>query len=139
MMDFPMPAMEPEISQVFEQYPAQIKQALLTIRLWIFEIAGSSDEIGQIEECLKWGEPSYVTHAPKSGTTLRLSKLKSSESEYGLFVHCQTTLIEEFRVVYPDLKYDKNRGVIFDSSKPIQTDAVKQFIFLALTYHYRKS
>ena len=37
-----------------------------------------------------------------------------------------------------DFKYDKNRGVIFDSNQPIQTDAVKQFIFLALTYHYRK-
>jgi hypothetical protein len=115
------------------------KQALLTIREWIFEIAKSSDEIGQIEECLKWGEPSYVTHSPKSGTTLRLSQSKTNPSEYGLFVHCQTTLIEEFRVVYPDLNYHKNRGVLFDNHKPIQTGVIKQFIYLALSYHSRKN
>lgn len=129
----------PEIGQVFAKYQNPCKQALETIRQWIFEIAASHDEIGQIEECLKWGEPSYVCHSPKSGTTLRLSQLKSNPNEYGLFVHCQTTLIEEFRVVYPDFKYDKNRGVMFDSRQPMQTDAIKQFIFLALTYHSRKS
>ncbi|WP_339721161.1 DUF1801 domain-containing protein [uncultured Paraglaciecola sp.] len=128
-----------EIRQVFDNCQPKTKQALLTIRQWIFEIAQSSSEIGQIEECLKWGEPSYVTGSPKSGTTLRLSQLKSNPAEFGLFVHCQTSLIEEFRMVFPDFQYDKNRGVIFDSSKPLQTDAIKQFIFLALTYHCRKT
>lgn len=135
MMDF----LNPEIRQVFDLYQPEAKQALLTIRQWIFEIAKSSDEIGQIEECLKWGEPSYVTYSPKTGTTLRLSQLKSSISEFGLFVHCQTTLVEEFRMVYPDFKYDKNRGVIFNSHDRIPTDAVKQFIYLALSYHSRKN
>jgi len=134
-MDF----LNPEVGQAFAKYQTQTKQALLTIRKWIFEIAESSEDIGKIEECLKWGEPSYVSHSPKSGTSLRLSQLKSNTTEYGLYVHCQTTLIEEFRMVYPDFKYDKNRGVIFNSSKPKNTDAVKQFIFLALTYHSRKS
>ena len=133
-MDF----LNPEIARVFSQYQTQTKQTLLIIRQWIFDIAQSSDEIGEIEECLKWGEPSYVTHSPKSGTTLRLSQLKSNPTEYALCVHCQTTLIEEFRQVYPDFKYDKNRGVIFDSNKPVATDAVKQFIYLALSYHFRK-
>jgi hypothetical protein len=134
-MDF----LNPDIAQVFSKYQIQTKQALLTIRPWVFDIAESSEGIGQIEECLKWGELSYVTHSPKSGTTLRLSPLKSNPSEYGLFVHCQTTLIEEFRVAYPNLRYDKNRGVIFDSTESIQTDVVKQFIYLALSYHYRKA
>jgi hypothetical protein len=130
--------MSPEIKQIFDMYPLLTKQVLLTIRQWIFEVAENTNEVGKIKECLKWSEPSYVVHTPKSGTTLRLTKLKSSESEYGLYVHCQTTLIEEFRVVYPDLKYDKNRGVLFNSHEPIQTDAIKQFIYLALSYHSRK-
>jgi hypothetical protein len=136
MMD--LPNIPQDINQVFAKYSPETKQILLSIREWIFEIAKSSDEIGQIEECIKWGEPSYLTHSPKSGTTLRLSQLKSSENKYGLFVNCQTSLIEEFRVVYPDLNYDKNRGVIFDSHEPILTDVIKQFIYLALTYHSRK-
>jgi hypothetical protein len=135
MKDF----LNPEVGVVFSKYQAQTQQALLIIRQWIFEVAESSEKIGEIEECLKWGEPTYVSHSPKSGTSLRLSQVKSKPNEYGLFVHCQTTLIEEFRVAYPDFKYDKNRGVIFDSKHSIKTDAVKQFIFLALTYHHRKS
>lgn len=127
-----------EIGQVFDKCQPLTKGRLLTIRQWIYEVANNSDEIGQIEECLKWGEPSYVTHSPKTGTTLRMSQLKSSEKEYGLFVHCQTTLIEEFRVAYPDLRYDKNRGLLFDSQQPIQTKVIKQFIYLALTHHIRK-
>ena len=127
-----------EVAQVFAQYPPQIKQVLLTIRQWIFEVAGESEQIGQVTECLKWDSPSYVTSAPKSGTTLRLSRPKGNASEYGLFVHCQTSLVEEFKVAYPHLKYDKNRGVLFDSDQPIAIDIVKQFIYLALTYHCRK-
>jgi hypothetical protein len=133
-----MNVLNPEIGLVFDACQPLTKQALLTIRQWIFEIAENSDEIGKIEECLKWGEPSYASYAPKSGITLRLSQLKSNQAKYGLFVHCQTTLIEEFRVAYPELKYDKNRGIIFDNNQPITTDAVKQFIYLALTYYCRK-
>jgi hypothetical protein len=70
-------------------------------------------------------------------TSSSLSMLKSSESEDALFVHCQTTLIEAFQVAYPDLKYEKS-GVIFDSNQSIQADVIKQFIYLALSYHSRK-
>lgn len=132
-----------DIQQTFDNYHPQTKKQLLKIRQWIFEIGESSgesaSEIGQVQECLKWGDPSYLTSSPKSGTTLILSQLKSEPSKYGLFVHCQTSLIEDFRVAYPDLPYDKNRGVLFDSQAPIQTDVIKQFIYLALTYHARKS
>ena len=127
-----------EVQRVFEQYPALIKQNLLTIRQWIFEVAKDNQQIGELEECLKWDSPSYITQHPKSGTTLRLSRPKSNATEYGLFVHCQTNLVTEFQIAYPNLKYDKNRGVLFDSQQPIQIEVIKQFIFLALTYHSRK-
>lgn len=60
-MDF----LNSQIRQVFDQYQPHIKQALLTIRQWIFEIAENSDQIGQLEECAKLGAPSCVTHSPK--------------------------------------------------------------------------
>jgi hypothetical protein len=103
MMDF----LNSEIRPVFDKCSPHTKQAFLTIREWIFEIATSSDEIGKIEECLKWGETNYVTQLPKSGTTLRLSQRISNPSEYGLIVHCKTTLIEKFHVFYSDLNYEK--------------------------------
>jgi hypothetical protein len=125
-----------EVQQVFDGFSPSVKESLSVIRDWIFEIADANDEIGKVQECLKWNEPSYLTHSPKSGTTLRLSQV--DENHYGLFVHCQTSLIEEFRLAYPDLNYDKNRGVIFDAGNPIQENTIKQFIFMALTYHVRK-
>ncbi|MEP0174476.1 MAG: DUF1801 domain-containing protein [Paraglaciecola sp.] len=130
--------MEPTIKGVFDSCQPNIRETLLTIRQWIFDIANTSESIGTIDECLKWGEPSYLTHTPKSGTSLRLSPLKSNPQKYGLFVHCQTRLIEEFRLVYPDLDYDKNRGILFDSHDPIDEELIKQFIFAALTYQLRK-
>ena len=129
--------MDSNVDSVFQNYPLKARQKLLKIRGHILSTAAEF-ELGDIEETLKWGEPSYVTHSPKTGTTIRLSQLKSSEKEYGLFVHCQTTLIEEFRVAYPDLRYDKNRGLLFDSQQPIQSKVIKQFIYLALTHHIRK-
>lgn len=124
------------IQQKFDHFAPLTKKVLLEVREWIFETAENSEKIGQIQECLKWGEPSYLTHSPQSGTTLRLSEL--NPAKYGLFVHCQTSLIEDFRVAYPELEYDKNRGILFDSRAPLQADVIKQFIYLALTYHLRK-
>jgi uncharacterized protein YdhG (YjbR/CyaY superfamily) len=125
-----------EVQQVFDGFSPPVKESLSVIRGWIFDLAQTSEEIGKVEECLKWNEPSYLTYAPKSGTTLRLSQVL--DNHYGLFVHCQTNLIEEFRLAYPDLNYDKNRGVIFDARNPMQDNTIKQFIFMALTYHVRK-
>lgn len=124
------------IQQKFDHFAPLTKKVLLEVREWIFETAENSEKIGQIQECLKWGEPSYLTHSPQSGTTLRLSEL--NPAKYGLFVHCQTSLIEDFRVAYPELEYDKNRGILFDSRAPLQADVIKQLIYLALTYHLRK-
>lgn len=134
-MKFP----NPEVEAAYAAFPPQKKEVLLTIRNWIFEVAENTEGVGRIEECLKWGEPSFLTLSPKSGSTLRLSGMKKSPSEYGLFVHCQTGLVEEFQIVYPDFKYDKTRGVIFDINQPMEINAIKQFIYLALTYHSRRN
>ncbi|MGJ8681997.1 hypothetical protein [Paraglaciecola sp.] len=125
-----------EVKPVYDQFSPKMKKHLLQVRTWIFEIAQTNDDIGHVQECLKWQEPSYVTSGPKSGTTLRLSQVDTEH--YGLFVHCQTSLIEEFKLVYPDLTYNKTRGVVFAANLPIKGNIIKQFIFMALTYHQRK-
>ncbi|MCF2948564.1 hypothetical protein L0668_10635 [Paraglaciecola aquimarina] len=128
--------MTPDIRAAFANFSTEVTKQLVMIRTWIFEIAHANDDIGKVQECLKWNEPSYLTSSPKSGTTLRISQV--DEHHYGLFVHCQTSLIEEFKLAYPDLTYDKNRGVIFDARNSKQENAIKQFIYMALTYHVRK-
>ena len=126
-----------EIAATFESYNPEISEKLLTIRAMIFNIAQQHSEIGQIAEDLKWQEPSYLTNSPKSGLTIRLSTTKHSD-KYAISVHCQSRLISDFREVYPQLSYDKNRSILLNINDDIPTQLIEQFIYLALTYHYRK-
>jgi hypothetical protein len=127
-----------EVEKIFSTYPEEIKDRLLFLRQLIFQIAEETKEIGDIEETLKWENPSYLTSKPKSGTTIRLSKVRSKNDKYAISVHCQTTLVAEFKEIYSDMEYDGNRSIILDINNNLPLDAVKHFILLALTYHYRK-
>jgi Domain of unknown function (DU1801) len=128
----------PEVENTFNAYPKKIRDKLLGLRDLIFQIAGASDEIGEIEETLKWGNPSYLTNRPKSGTTIRLSEVRASEGKYAISVHCQTSLVSEFRDIYPELEFDGNRSVIFGVNSDLPLETTKHFISSALTYHHEK-
>jgi len=127
-----------EVEKTFNAYSNKIKKHLLSVRELIFEIAHKTNEVGNIEETLKWENPSYITNKPKTGTTIRLSNVRGSNSEYAISVHCQTTLIAEFKERYPELKYEGNRSIILNPNEKLPSYEIKEFIFLALTYHYRK-
>jgi len=127
-----------EVEKTFNSYSSKIKKQLLSIRELIFEIADETNEIGNIEETLKWENPSYLTHKPKSGTTIRLSNMRSNDNRYAISVHCQTTLVAEFKEKYPELTYEGNRSIILNLNEKTPSHEIKEFIFLALTYHYRK-
>ena len=51
----------PEVATVFETYPKEIKSKLLLLRQLIFDVASKTDGVGELEEALKWGQPSYLT------------------------------------------------------------------------------
>ncbi len=128
----------PAVKKAFENYPRKITDKLLVLRELIFRIATESDEIGQIEETLKWDNPSYLTHRPKSGTTIRLSAAKACDDKYAMSVHCQTSLVSDFRQIYPELEYDGNRSLLFDVDAKLPLATIEHFISSALTYHHRK-
>ncbi|MFV2057544.1 MAG: DUF1801 domain-containing protein [Thiohalomonadales bacterium] len=129
---------EPEVNIVYNTYPKDIKDALLKIRHMIFEIASESEQIGDIIETLKWDNPSYLTHAPKSGTTIRLSSVRNDAEQYAISVHCQTNLISGFKIKYPKLQYDGNRSIILNLKINPPYEAINHFIYLALTYTLHK-
>ena len=47
----------PEVETKFTNYPYQIRKKLLSLRRRIIKTAS---EITEIEETLKWGEPSFI-------------------------------------------------------------------------------
>ncbi len=128
-----------EVFDTFERYPDEAREKLLSLRQLIFETAVEIDiDIEDLEETLKWSEPSYVT---KHGSTIRIAWRKSFPNEVGIFFHCKTTLVDTFKEIYRDqFRFEGNRAILFNLDDDIvgnknTTDALKHCIALSLNYH----
>lgn len=129
----------PEVFSLFESYPKDLKLKLLALREIIFEVAKKNKVVGELEETLKWGQPSYVTSKSKSGSTIRIDKIKSKDYDYAMFFHCQTNLVDSFREMFRDeLKFEGNRAILFKTKDKLATEKLKLCISMALTYHSDK-
>jgi hypothetical protein len=126
-----------EVTAVFERYPQPIREKLLELRQMVLETAAATPGVGEIVETLKWGQPSYLTVRPKSGTTIRLDVHDVDQNQIGLYVHCQTSLIGTFRHRYPNLTYEGNRAIILNAQNDLPQEALRDCITLALTYHQK--
>ena len=130
----------PEVADVFAAYPPPLRDRMLRLRSLIFEAAAATEGVGPLQETLKWGQPSYLPAATKSGTTVRIDAVKAEPGRYALYVHCQTNLVSSFREMYPDaLTCEGNRAVLFDEQDPVPEEVLRHCIALALTYHSRKA
>ena len=127
------------VAQTFEAYPPNMRPKLLALRELIFETAASTQGVGKLEETLKWGEPAYVTSQSKSGSTVRIDWKKSNPSQYAIYFHCQTTLIDTFRTLFPtEFKFEGNRAIVFNESDIVPMDALAYCVAASLTYHRNK-
>jgi Domain of unknown function (DU1801) len=130
---------DPAVDAVFNAYPKPLKAKLLALRRLIFDTAKTTKGVGELEETLKWGQPSYLTAGTKSGSTIRIDRVKSSANQYAVYFHCQTDLVATFRELYPnELSYSGNRAVILDADDEIPDAALRHCLGLALTYHLNK-
>lgn len=108
------PFTNPAVVQVFHAYPAHARQQMHELRELILDTAAHTDGVGEIEETLKWGEPAYVTSQTKSGSTVRIDWKKARPDECAMYFHCQTTLIETFRTLFPHaFKFRGDRALLF--------------------------
>lgn len=128
-----------EVTAVFNRYPQPIRDKLWELRALVLETAAATPGVGEIVETLKWGQPSYLTMKPKSGTTIRLDAHNVNQEQIGLYVHCQTSLIATYRQRHPHLATEGRRALILDARAPLPTDALHDCIQLALLYHQQKS
>lgn len=128
------------VAQTFASYPPNMRSKLLALRELIFQTAASTEGIGKLEETLKWGEPAYVTSQSKSGSTIRIDWKKSSPSQYAIYFHCQTNLVETFRTLFAtEFKFEGNRAIVFNEFDAVPTDSLAFCIAAALTYHRSKT
>jgi hypothetical protein len=130
---------DPAVDAVFSAYPKPVKAKLLALRRLIFDTAKAAAGVGALEETLKWGQPSYLTPETKSGSTIRIDRVKSSANQYAVYFHCQTDLVETFRQLYPtELSYGGNRSIILNAKDAIPEPVLRHCVALALTYHLNK-
>lgn len=123
----------PDVELVFNNYPDSVRSKMFDLRKLVIETAKEIDGITELEETLKWGEPSYLT---KNGSTLRMDWKAKNPEQYALYFKCTSRLVETFRLVFSNtLKYEGNRAIVFQLDDEIPTDIIKQCIKSTLTYH----
>ena len=122
-----------EVKEVFDAYPGNIRAKMMFLRQLVLETAKEIDSIKNIEETLKWGEPSYLT---KNGSTIRMDWKESKPDQYAMYFHCKTKLVDTFKEVYKDkFKFDGNRAIVFNIKDKVSVNELKHCISLSLTYH----
>lgn len=127
---------DPDVEARFAAFPEPARTGLLTLRRLIFETARETPRVGAVQETLKWGQPAYLTPETKSGSTIRLGVPK--QGGFALYTHCQTTLLSDFRSIFPDdFVYEGNRAIRFKDSETLPLDKVRLLISSALTYHLK--
>lgn len=123
----------PDVARVFDNYPAAIRKKLLFLRKLVLETAAEIPDLENIEETLKWGEPSYLVAC---GSTIRMNWQAKDPDHYKLYFNCKTTLIETIKELYRDLFcYESNRAIVFSLHEKIPIKQLKHCIALSLQYH----
>lgn len=125
-----------QVEAVFDATPEPQRSALRQLRQLILDVA---DDVGAapVREELKWGQPSYTAACRSESTAVRLATTADHE-QFGLFFHCQSSVVPRFREAFPDdFTFDGNRGVLFRPGDDLQLDRVRLCIEHALTYRRR--
>lgn len=123
------------VAKKFDTYPDDMRERLLELREIVFDVAEEAN-IENLKEVLKWNEPGYTC---KNGSTLRMDWKKAKPDHYSLFFNCNTKLISTFRKLFGDrFTFVGNREIAIKPDEPVDMEALRSCILLALTYHKRK-
>ena len=72
------------MTKLFAKYPRDIAEKLLELRALILKVAAETKGVGELEEALKWGQPSYLTRQTGSGSTIRIDQVKGRPGMYAM-------------------------------------------------------
>ncbi len=122
-----------KVNDVFANYPENVREKLQFLRELVIETAEETNGIDELEETLKWGEPSFVT---KNGSTLRMDWKEKTPDQYAMYFQCSSRLVDTFRMVFDrKFQYEGNRAIVFQLNQKIPEPELKACIKATLTYH----
>lgn len=123
----------PKVKDVFENYPKSVQNKLLHLRELVVSTASEIDGLEELEETLKWGEPSYLT---KYGSTVRMDWKEKNPEQFAIYFKCTSKLVPTFKKIYKDkFKFEGDRAIVFRLNEKIAEAELKHCISLAMTYH----
>lgn len=123
----------PKVELIFNEYPVSVRNKMLTLRKLFIETAKEIDEITELEETLKWGEPSFVT---KIGSTVRMDWKPKSPNNYAIYFQCTSRLVETFKIIFKNtFQFEGNRAIVFGLKDKIPVEELKCCIKAAMCYH----
>lgn len=126
------------VTAAFDAFPDAARSDLLRLRALIFSTAAEITDLGPLTETLKWGQPAYLPAIPRTGTTIRLGLPKTGST--AMFVHCQSSVISDFRQTFPDtLRFEGNRAIVFALGEAPPDAPLRLLIRGALTYHRKRA
>lgn len=124
---------DPKVKTVFNSYPKTVKPKLIQLRALILSAASEIEDLVELEETLKWGEPSYLT---KNGSTVRMDWKKKSPEQFAIYFKCTSKLVPTFKIIYKDkFIFEGDRAIVFKLTDKIPDAELKHCISLALRYH----
>ena len=123
----------PKVKEVFKNYPKSVQQQLFHLRELVLTAASEINGLENLEETLKWGEPSYLT---KYGSTVRMDWKEKNPEQFAIYFKCTSSLVSTFKTIYKDkFKFEGNRAIVFKLNDKIPDTQLKHCISMALTYH----
>ena len=132
------PFARPDVARAFKAYPAPMRRRLLRLRQLILDTAAAAG-VGRLEETLRWGAPAYVT-TTGGGSTIRIDRRRKNPTQYAMYFHCRTSLVDTFRTAFPDtFTFEGNRAIVFDAGDRVPVRELALCIETALTYHRKAS
>lgn len=118
------------IEELYPTYSKKVKSKLIELKQLIRKVASESGNLS-IKEELKWGQLSFST---KDGTPIRIDRF--SDNQVALLVHCQTTLVEDWRALFGGtLQFSKNRAILLSVEEELPTNQLSMCIEMAFNYH----
>ena len=119
--------------ETLKQFPSEVGKALMQLRSLILSTHKKMANVGELSEVLRWGQLSYLTVKPQTGSMIRLGMSKSGKP--AMFFHCGTSLIETYRAQYShEFEFEGNRAVVLTSSVSSTKAALAHCVEQALTY-----
>lgn len=123
----------PQVEAVFANYPDFVRDKMQHLRELVIETAEETEGVTDLEETLKWGEPSFVT---KNGSTLRMDWKEKAPDQYAMYFQCTSRLVDTFRLVFDrKFKYEGKRAIVFQLNQKVPELELKECIKASLRYH----